>query len=80
VQIDGDIEVLPPQSPRKRQVIADTRHTGSPRDDNDVSDITITADDWGGGRFDDIGELAVGIPPSEGVNQRRGEHHVADQP
>jgi len=80
VQIDGDIEVLSPQPTRKRQVVAYTRHTASSGDDNDVSEITITADDRGGGRFDDIGELAVRIPPSEGTNQWRREHDVTNQP
>jgi hypothetical protein len=80
VQIDGDIEMPPPQLPRKRQVVTHTRHTAGPWDDNDVSQITITADDGSGTRFDDIGELAVGIAPSEGANERRREHHVANQP
>jgi hypothetical protein len=80
VQVDSDIEMLPPQPPRKRQVVTHTRHTASPWDDNDVSQITITADDRGGSRFDHIGELALGIAPSEGANQRRREHHVANQP
>jgi hypothetical protein len=80
VQIDGDIEMPPPQLPRKRQVVTHTRHTAGPWDDNDVSQITITADDRGGGRLDDIGELALGITPSEGANERRREHDVANQP
>jgi len=80
VQIDSDIEMLPPQPPRKRQVVTHTRQTVSPWDDNDVSQITVTADDRGGSRFDDIGELAVGIAPSEGANERRREHDVANQP
>jgi len=80
VQIDGDIEMLPPEAARKREVVTYTRHTPSSRDDNDVTQITITADYWSGGGFDDIGELGVRIPPSEGTNQRRREHHVTNQP
>ena len=80
MQIYSDIEMLSPQPPRKRQVVTHTRQTARPRDDNDVSQITITADDRGGSRFDDIGELAVGIASSKGANERRREHHVANQP
>ena len=80
MQIDGDIEMLPPQAARKREVVAHTRHTASSRDDNDVTQITITADDGGGGRFDHIGELGVRIPASKGTNERRREHHVTNQP
>jgi len=80
VQIDGDIEALSPQAARKREVVADTRHTASSRDDNDVSEITIPANNRRSGGFDDIGELRVRIPPSEGTNQRGSQHHVTDQP
>ena len=80
MQIDGDIETLSPQATRKCEVVAHTRHTTSSRDDNDVSEITITADNGGSRRFDDIGELGVRISPSEGTNQRGCQHHVTNQP
>jgi hypothetical protein len=80
MQVDGNVEPLLPQAAREREVGAHSGKTASPRNHNDVSQITITADDRGGSRFDHIGELALGIAPSEGANQRRREHHVANQP
>jgi hypothetical protein len=79
VQVDGDVEPLPPQSARKREVVAHSGKTAGSRDDNDVSQITITANNLCGGRFDDIGKPGVRIPPAKGTNQRSGQHHVADQ-
>jgi hypothetical protein len=80
VQIERDIETLPPQAARQGEVVAHTGETAGSRDDDDVSQITITANNGGCGSFDHIGELGVRIPPSEGTNERRREHHVSDQP
>jgi hypothetical protein len=80
MQIDGDVEPLPPQLTRKREVVADPGETATLRDDNDVSQITIPADDGRSRRFDDIGELGVRIPAAQRTNERCRQHHVTDQP
>jgi hypothetical protein len=80
VQVDGNVEPLPPEASRKCDIVAQSGETASSRDDNDVSQITITADNLCGCRFDDIGESGVRIPPANGTNQRSGQDHIADQP
>ena len=80
VQIDRNVEMLAAQAARERQVVEHPRQAASSRDDNDVSQITITANDRRGGRFDHIGEAGIRIPASKGTNERRREHYVTDQP
>ena len=72
--------MLPPQAARERQVVDHPPQATSSRDDNDVSQITIPANDRRCGRFDHIGELGVRIPASKGTDERRREHHVTNQP
>ena len=80
MEVDGDIEPLPPQAARKGEIVANSGKPASSRNDNDVSQITIAADNLCGCRFDDVGEPGVRIPSAKGTNQRSGQHHVADQP
>jgi len=80
MQIDGDVEMPRPQAVRQRQVVDHPRQASSSRDDNDVSQITISANDRCRGRFDHVGELGFRIPASKGRNERRREHHVTNQP
>jgi hypothetical protein len=80
VEVDGDIEPFPTQAARKREVVPDSGKPATSRNDNDVSQITITADNLCGWRFDDVGEPSVRIPSAKGTDQRSGQHHVADQP
>jgi hypothetical protein len=79
MQVDGDIEPLPPQAACKGEVVANPGQPASSRNDNDVSQITITADNLYGCRFDDVGEPGVRIPSAKATNQRSGQRHVADQ-
>jgi hypothetical protein len=80
VQIDRDVETLSSQSAREREVVEHPRQAARSADDNDVSQITITADDRRRGRFDHVGELGSRIFASKGTNQGRREHDVTDQP
>ena len=80
MQVDGDVEPFLPQAARQRKVVAHSGEATSSRDDNDVSQITITANNLCRCRFDDIGEPGSRVPPAKGTNQRRRQHDVANQP
>jgi hypothetical protein len=80
VQVNSDIELLPPQPTREREVIAETGSTPRLRNDNDVSQITIPADNRRSGRFDDIRELAGRVAAAQCGNERCRQHDVTYQP
>ena len=80
MKINGDIEPFAAQPAREREVVADTGSAPRLRDDNDVSQITIPADNRRSGRFDDIRELAGRVAAAQCGNERCRQHDVTYQP
>ncbi len=80
VQVDRDVEVLAPQPPRDRDVVAHASQAAPLRRDDDLREVGIAADDGDGGGFDQVGQPGAGISARDGTQQRRGQRDIADQP
>jgi hypothetical protein len=80
VEVDGDVESTGAKPPRERHVVADALPAGRFVDDDQVVDVRVAANDSGRMRFDEVGDVGVGITGSQRGDNGRRKDDVADEP
>ena len=80
MQIDCDVEALPPDVPGSRQVGAHPLQPPGLGQDDDLVEMRVALNDRGGARFDHVTQVRVRTLAAEGADEGCREHDVADQP
>ena len=78
MKINGHVEARGAKAADQRELRGEPGETPPSRRDDDFIEKWISGDDWGRGRFDDVGEVRVGKPLAQPAYGRRRENDVPD--
>ena len=79
VEVHDEVEPLPAQARGEPQVVAEPRQAARPRQDDDLVQVRMVANDGLGRPFHEIGDASRRKPAAHGADRGCGEDHVADQ-
>src|SRR5207248_9019931 len=78
VKVDGQVVARALEAPGKLQVCGELDEGVPFRRDDDLVDARVALDDRRRRRLDEVGDVSLRKPVTQGANRRRREHDVAD--